>query len=180
MDSAVLSEENRALKAALSERDCRIEYLEFEMAKLKQMIFGARSERLAILSDPGQLSLWPELAEDAAVASPVEFKTVIKSPAKGKPKRTALPEHLPREIVVLPLSAAERACPECGEERPLIGYESSERLDYVPAQLKVVETRREKCACASVPGSIGHRPSPAAGHRTGHPAAGAVGLCVDG
>ncbi len=46
MDSALLAEEIRTLKAALAARDGRIEYLEFEMAKLKQMIFGARSERL--------------------------------------------------------------------------------------------------------------------------------------
>ncbi len=114
MNSAALAEENRTLKAALAARDGRIEYLEFEMAKLKQMVFGARSERLATLPDPAQLPLWAEQPEDAPLASPVEFKTVVKSPAKGKPKRTALPEHLPREIVVLPLSAEDRQCPEAG------------------------------------------------------------------
>jgi transposase len=72
-----------------------------------------------------------------------------------------LPAHLPREIVVLPLSHEERACPVCGEERPVIGYESSERLDYVPAQIKVVETRREKCACATCQGQLSTAPAPA-------------------
>lgn len=161
MDSALLAEENRTLKAALAERDGRIEYLEFEMAKLKQLIFGARSERLQTLPDPAQMPLWDEQPEDLPLASPVEFKTVVKSPAKGQAKRTALPAHLPREIVVLPLSAEERACPACGEERPVIGYESSERLDYVPAQLKVVETRREKCACSKCQGQLATAPAPA-------------------
>jgi hypothetical protein len=161
MNSAALADENRTLKAALAARDGRIEYLEFELAKLKQLIFGARSERLQTLPDPAQLPLWDEQPDDVAVASPVEFKTVVKSPAKNAPKRTALPEHLPREIVVLPLSAQERACPGCGEERPVIGYESSERLDYVPAQLKVVETRREKCACAKCQGQLSTAPAPA-------------------
>lgn len=161
MDAALLAEENRTLKAALAERDGRINYLEFELAKLKQLIFGARSERLATLPDPAQLPLWDEQPDDVVVASPVEFKTVVKSPAKGQAKRTALPEHLPREIVVLPLSAEERACPECGEERPVIGYENSERLDYVPAQIKVVETRRETCACATCQGQLTTAPAPA-------------------
>jgi transposase len=160
MNAAVLAEEISTLKAALAERDSRIEYLEFEMAKLKQMIFGARSERLQTLPDSEQLPLWAEVPEDLPVASPVEFRTVVKSPAKGQPKRTALPAHLPREIVLLPLSTAERQCPECGEERPVIGYESSERLDYVPAILKVVETRREKCACAHCQGQLTTVPAP--------------------
>jgi transposase len=161
MNSAVLADEIQTLQAALAERDGRIEVLEFELAKLKQLIFGARSERLATLPDPAQSKLWEEQADDLPLASPVEFKTVVKSPAKGQAKRTALPEHLPREIVVLPLSAEERACPACGEERPVIGYESSERLDYIPAQLKVVETRREKCACATCQGQLSTAPAPA-------------------
>ncbi|QXP83601.1 IS66 family transposase zinc-finger binding domain-containing protein [Methylococcus sp. Mc7] len=36
----------------------------------------------------------------------------------------------------------------------MIGYESSERLDYLPATLKVVETRREKCACSKCQGQL--------------------------
>lgn len=161
MNSAVLADEILALKATLAERDRRIEWLEFEMAKLQRLIFGARSERLETLPDFEQLPLWAQMPEDAPVASPVAFKTVVRSPAKGQPKRAALPDHLPRDIVVLPLSAEERACPECGEERPIIGYESSERLDYVPATLKVVETRREKCACSKCQGQLTSASAPA-------------------
>ncbi len=161
MNAAAPAEEISTLKAALAEREARIQWLESEMAKLKQMLFGPRSERLQTLGEDGQLPLWGEIPEDAPVASPVEFKTVVKSPAKGKPKRAALPGHLPRESVVLPLSAEARACPECGGERPVIGYEASERLDYVPATLKVVETRREKCACPNCQGRLATAPAPA-------------------
>ena len=161
MNAAALAEENRTLKATLAQREARIERLEFDLAQLKKLLFGARSERLATLPDIDQLPLWDEVPEDAPVASPVAFKTVVvQSPAKNQPKRTALPAHLPREIVVLPLSAQDRQCPACGEERPVIGYESSERLDYVPAQLKVVETRREKCACAKCQGQLTTVPAP--------------------
>ena len=161
MNSVVLAAENRTLKATLAEREQRIEWLEREMAKLQRLIFGSRSERLETLPDIEQLPLWAQQPEDAPVANPVEFKTVLKSPAKGHPKRTALPAHLPRDIVVLPLSAQARVCPECGEERPIIGYESAERLDYVPATLKVIETRREKCACAHCQGQLTTVPAPA-------------------
>ena len=77
-----------------------------------------------------------------------------------QPKRSELPKDLPREIVVLALSPEARACPECGSERPVIGYESSERLDYVPATLKVVETRRETCACEHCQGQLATVPAP--------------------
>jgi len=160
MDAAVLAEENATLKATLAQRDARIESLEFDLAQLKKLLFGVRSERLQNIPAIDQLPLWAEMPEDAPVASPVDFKTVVKSPAKNPPKRTALPAHLPREIVVLPLSAEDRQCPACGEERPVIGYESSERLDYVPAQLKVVETRREKCACSTCQGQLTTVPAP--------------------
>ncbi|WP_052808201.1 IS66 family transposase zinc-finger binding domain-containing protein [Methyloterricola oryzae] len=147
------------------------------MAKLKQLIFGARSERLQTLPDPAQMPLWDEQPEDLPLASPVEFKTVVKSPAKGQPKRVVLPEHLPREIVVVPLSAKERACPACGEERPVIGYESSERLDYVPAQLKVVETRCEKSACTKCQGPLDTAPAPAQVSEQGIPLPGCWRMC---
>jgi len=160
MDTAVDAAEITALKATLAQREARIESLEFDLAQLKKLLFGVRSERLQNLPDIEQLPLWAEVPEDVPVASPVEFKTVVKSPAKNTPKRTALPGHLPREIVVLPLSAEDRQCPGCGEERPVIGYESSERLDYVPAQLKVVETRREKCACSKCQGQLTTVPAP--------------------
>jgi transposase len=161
MDAAHLADENRTLKASLAERDQRIQWLEFEMAKLQRMIFGARSERVQNLPDSAQQPLWSDTADDLPVASPIEFKTVVSSPVKGKPKRTSLPDHLPREIVVLPLSPEDRRCPACGAERPVIGYESSERLDYVPAQLKVIETRRQKCACSTCQGQLTMVPAPA-------------------
>ncbi len=160
MDGAVPYAERDALQTALKERDRRIEALQFEIAQLKRLIFGRRSEHLERPLDPDQKPLWTEMPEDAAAVSPVTFKTVVASPAKNQPKRTALPAHLPREIVVLPLSSEQRACPGCGNDRPVIGYESSERLDDVPATLKVIETRREKCACAVCQGQLTTAPAP--------------------
>jgi transposase len=160
MEYAFPANELDALKTALTERDQLIESLRFEIAQLKQLIFGSRSERLEKPVDPNQLPLWSETPEDAPAVSPVTFKTITVSPTKNTPKRTPLPAHLPREIVVLPLSPEQRTCPECGSDRPVIGYESSERLDYVPATLKVIETRREKCACAACQGQLTTAPAP--------------------
>jgi transposase len=148
------------LKARVAQQDQLIDALRFEIAQLKRLLFGRRSEQLAAPIDTHQLSLWNETPEDAPAVSPVTFKTVTASPAKGHPKRMPLPAHLPREIVVLPLSPAQRACPACGSDRPVIGYDTAERLDYVPATLKVIETRREKCACTCCQGQLTTAPAP--------------------
>lgn len=61
--------------------------------------------------------------------------------------RRRLPRTLLRERVEYELSEAERACPDCAQTMPRIGEEVSERLEYVPATLKVIEEARAKYAC---------------------------------
>lgn len=63
--------------------------------------------------------------------------------------------HLPREIEILDLAEDQKPCPCCGGERHVIGELVTEELDYVPAQLKVHQTRRPKYACRICAGEIG-------------------------
>jgi transposase len=49
--------------------------------------------------------------------------------------------------VLYELSEAERQCPCCGEVRQEIGRQTSEQLEYIPAELKVIEHIRVKYAC---------------------------------
>ena len=160
METAALAAENQTLKGRIADQEATIERLQFDLAQLRKRVFGARSERRANLPDPDQLPLWSGVPEDAPRATPVTFKTVTTSPAQRQPKRLELPKDLPREIVVLSLSPEQRAGPQCGSERRIIGCESSERLDYVPATLKVIETRRETCACAACQGQLATVPAP--------------------
>jgi transposase len=81
---------------------------------------------------------------------------------RKKPVREALPAHLPREIEILDLPEAEKPCPCCGGERHVIGEAVSEKLDYVPATLKVLETRRPKYACRPCQGEVAVAPLPPA------------------
>lgn len=66
--------------------------------------------------------------------------------ASSPPRRNLgrLPAHLPRvELIIEPRSAR---CP-CGcDEMAEIGEDVSERLDVIPAQLRVLVTRRPKYA----------------------------------
>ena len=62
--------------------------------------------------------------------------------------RRRLPAELPRdEPVIIPVDESARECPGCGEERCVMGYETSEVLEFVPAHFKVIEYRREQRAC---------------------------------
>ena len=63
--------------------------------------------------------------------------------------RSPLPAHLPREKEYFHVTGADRICDDCGDEKPTIGWETSGYLEFVPAQLKVIEQHREKVACAN-------------------------------
>ena len=88
-------------------------------------------------------------AEDEAVDPPK-----AKS-AKRKPRGT-LPKHLPRvEEIIEPDSTA---C-ACGHERHVISEDVSERLDIVPAQFRLIVTRRPRYACRKCEGSFVQAPA---------------------
>ena len=63
---------------------------------------------------------------------------------KRQINRGALPPHLPREEVVI--DVADKTCTCCGGLKHRIGEDVAERLDVIPAQLKVIVTRRPKYA----------------------------------
>jgi transposase len=52
-----------------------------------------------------------------------------------------------RERIVHDLAEADKHCKECGKDLRLIGEETSERYEFVPASMKVIEDVRRKYAC---------------------------------
>jgi transposase len=62
--------------------------------------------------------------------------------------RQPLPRHLKRERIVHDLADSEKHCGTCAQDLRLIGEESSERYEYIPAQLTVIEDVCKKYACA--------------------------------
>jgi transposase len=69
-------------------------------------------------------------------------------PKKRPGGRQPLPRHLKRERIVHDLADSEKHCVSCEQDLRLIGEESSERYEYVPAQLNVIEDVCRKYACA--------------------------------
>lgn len=75
------------------------------------------------------------------------FVTALHSPAKPRAaNRGALPKHLPRVEKIIDPDSLTCACGGCLH---CIGEDVSERLDIVPAQFRVIVTRRPKYACRS-------------------------------
>jgi transposase len=62
--------------------------------------------------------------------------------------RQPLARNVVRERIVHDLAEAERHCGCCGQDLRLIGEETSERYEFIPASIKVIEDVRLKYACA--------------------------------
>ncbi|MEQ1864978.1 MAG: IS66 family transposase [Micropepsaceae bacterium] len=130
-------------RTQLGAAQTEVERLHTIIRQLQRAQFGRRSERL----DPDQLQLGIEdlNADIARAIEPCEPKPAPPTDGSSKAKSRALPEHLPRQDVVL--DVAGRTCPCCGGALHEVGESISEMLDWVPAQLRVVRIRRPKFGC---------------------------------
>ena len=70
------------------------------------------------------------------------------APKKTTGGRQPLARHLKRERIVHDLAEEEKHCVACQQDLRPIGEETSERYEYIPAQLTVVEDVCKKYACA--------------------------------
>lgn len=131
-------------KAELTARDLLIETLRVQIARMRRMAFGASSEKLA--HEIAQLELALEELEAAAVV------TAIVSPVpkteRPVPVR-ALPDHLPRDEVVVEPASGICTCPDCGGALRRLSADSAEQLDVAPVAWRVVRTIRPKYSCRS-------------------------------
>ncbi|WP_459943329.1 IS66 family transposase zinc-finger binding domain-containing protein, partial [Deferrisoma palaeochoriense] len=75
----------------------------------------------------------------------------VSAHTRRKRGRKPLPANLPRVEVVCDVPEEAKRC-GCGAEKVRIGEESSERLDIVPAQVRVIREIRPKYACRACEG----------------------------
>ncbi len=115
---------------------------------LQQHRFAASTEK-----NPDQACLFNEAEAPIEEECESATVTIAEHERKKHPKRTALPEHLPREIIEYDISLAEKQC-DCGCQKERFGEEITEQLDIIPAQLKVIRHVRPKYACKACEGNI--------------------------
>jgi transposase len=159
-----LPDQARQFVQDLQARADRLAGLPAEVARLQQII-GLQNQKIRLLN----LKLWgpkgeklsPEqtalLFDEAGVTTAEVQQEAELSPAQNEnplpkagpprphhPGREKLPEHLERREVIIPCHPQDCHCDQCGAERPVIGYETSEELVCEPATFHVRVTKREK------------------------------------
>ena len=160
MPSDALPDDSETLKAMLLAERCESERLRQIIRELQRHRFGRRAETLP----EDQMLLGLEDVEQAEANRAAE--TDGSSPAdrqvrahKRRINRGALPAHLPRIEIVVDID--DKTCPCCQGELHRIGEDKSERLDIVPAQFRVLVTRRPKYACRTCEDGVVQAPAPA-------------------
>ena len=132
-----------ALRLVMAERDLAEERLR----AYRRELFGAKSEA----RDAGQLGLFNEAeALAAAGAQPAQEEapsTSVAAPARKKRGRKPLDPDLPRDVVRHELPEAARFCAHDGHALVEIGVETSEQINVIPEQVRVIQHQRVKYAC---------------------------------
>ncbi len=130
---------------------------------------GTHSEQLSA----DQLRLFAQEIEVSKTASETQRDEDDLPPGpassgdEGKPHsrprgRRPLSSELKRERIEHDLAEAEKHCASCHQDLRPIGEETSERYEYVPAQLRVIEDVCKKYACACTVRTAAKPPQPIA------------------
>lgn len=160
MPSDALPDDLQTLKAMLLAERCESERLRQIIRELQRHRFGRRAETLPEdqmllgLEDVEQTA-----ASDEATADQAATAERTARAHKRRINRGSLPAHLPRIEVIADID--DKTCPCCKGELHRIGEDKSERLDLVPAQFRVLVTRRPKYACRSCEDGVIQAPAPA-------------------
>jgi transposase len=157
-DKAHLATERDVLAAEVNRLIARNERLDHIISVLRRAHFGRSSEHLS----QDQIALALEDVETGLAAEDAKAEKqsdiVKRQAAKSRrANRGHLPAHLPREEIIIEPKC--RTCP-CGGALHVIGEDVSERLDRIPARLRVIVTRRPKYACRSCTDGVVQAPAP--------------------
>jgi transposase len=156
----LLTSDPIALRAILAEERAKNERLRQIIKELQRHRFGRRAEILPVdqlllaLEEAEQIEAEGLAGEEAA--DPVKHTDRVRS---RRANRGSLPALLPRVEQVVDIQ--DKACPCCREQLHVMGEDISERLDIVPAQFRVIVTRRPKYACRACEEVVVQAPAPA-------------------
>jgi transposase len=152
--------EHAAVLKAKDQAHAENERLRQIIKALQRHRFGRRAETL----DADQLALGledveQEIASGEAGAESASPAAKTARAAKRRANRGSLPARLPRIETVIDIE--DKTCPGCRGVLHRIGEDVAERLDIVPAQLRVLVVRRPKYACRTCEEAVVQAPAPA-------------------
>jgi transposase len=139
---------------------------------LRELLEAQRSRKSEQLSKE-QLALFeaawqarnPEDESDAAEDDDIDTdpqggQKSDETQIRKRSGRQPLARHLSRERIVHDLAESEKHCTGCGKDLRLIEEETSERYDYIPASLRVIQEVCLKYACDCTVRTAGKPPQP--------------------
>jgi transposase len=126
-----------------------IERLDHTISLLRKALFAPKSEKKPLGESP-QLPLF-DMPENPPDKEDDKEVVVVPEHTRKKRGRKKLPDNLPRVEVVHDIPDEEKTC-GCGCELSRIGEEVTEKLDIIPAQIRVIRHIRLKYACKNCEG----------------------------
>lgn len=151
---ALLVEQARAIVELQAAREKQAQDLAELNLTIQKLLAGRRSERYVEDANQKQLDFGedPEVQDGLADAADnaeeiLDEYTVRRRRQSRKPRDEKLPEHLERYEVAAQTSPAEEQCAEHGP-RQIVGYDTTETLEFQRPKLRVRVTRYPKYACA--------------------------------
>lgn len=148
--------------ARLAAREERIGLLEEEVRWLKAQLFGRSSEKTPSADiSPDQRWLFNEIEVLAETNKDAPETITVPAHERRKRGRKKLSVALPRVEVLHDLSEADKICPADGTVLERIGQETSEQLEMIPAQIRVLRHIRPKYACPCCRAGVKIAPVPA-------------------
>jgi transposase len=157
-----------AAQALITRQQATLDQLQRENTVLREKIdalcrklFGQSSERV---TDEQLRLAFAELGTPSPVAGePTETDSGERpGPVRARRRPTGrrpLPASLPHDRVEVDVAEADKTC-ACGAAKTRIGETVSEKLDYIPARLKVVVLARAKYACPRCHDGVVEAPAP--------------------
>jgi transposase len=130
-----------------------LEYFE-ELQLMRRRLFGRSAERL---SEEERKQLWlfneAELIASSEQKAEKEAERVpVRAHTRLKRGRKPLPEDLPRVEVLHDIPEEDKIC-GCGQQLQRIGEDTCEKLEIIPAQVRVKRHIRPRYACKACEGS---------------------------
>ena len=167
-----LPDDVKQLKAMVLTLLGQIDDLQGQLLYLKRQMFGKKSEKL----NPHQRlmfqGLYDELKARREDEQPKAPKTQRIGANANHQGRKPFPEDLPRDTVEIEPPASEKICPDCHQEKQRIGEAITEKLDYIPASIRVKKIVRPKFACKHCDSHVSIAALPAMAIDKGIPAEG--------
>lgn len=164
VDPKALPGDPETLQKIIVDLTAQLDRTERLLRQLLQAKTGRKSEQLsreqlALFAQEVGISLpEPEDSdEDHDQEPPANASKSGTGAARG---RKPLPKHLKRERIEHDLPETEKHCAECHQDRRKIGEEVSERYEYLPAQMKVIEDACFTYACACTVKTANKPPQP--------------------